>query len=154
MTKVRWKRENCRGKVGGRETARRSNFRRPHTLFSRGIRIRVRACVFGSTNTYAIAEHMRVSARREGRGCRIAGRGLVFTLISHRVSRGCQTLRPPPCGAPSFHRIRASRVPIPPLLFPSCIFSFSRLVPRTMTTLPNCARRSSCAKAVTIFVTL
>lgn len=65
-----------------------------------------------------LTKHMRVlSARREGRGCRIAGRGLVFTLISHRVSRGCQTLRPPPCGAPSFHRIRASRVPIPPLLF-------------------------------------
>lgn len=101
--------------------------------------------VFRFTNTYAVTKHMRVSARREGRGCRIAGRGLVFTLISHRVSRGCQTLRPPPCGVPSFHRIRASRVPIPSLLFSLYTFFLFCFV-STKAILPNCAHRSSCVK--------
>lgn len=105
-----------------------------HTRFS-SLASRTRTCAPGAcwihqyTRIRPIMKHMRVSARREGRGCRIAGRGLVFTLISHRVSCGCQTLRPPPCGAPSFHRIRASRVPIPSLLFLSCIsFFFFSLV--------------------------
>lgn len=103
-------------------------------------------CLLLSRSAYARGGE---SARREGRGCRIAGRGLVFTLISHRVSRGCQTLRPPPRGAPSFHRIRTSfTCPcVPSLLFSLYIFLFSRLVPRTKATLPNCAHRSSCTKA-------
>lgn len=90
----------------------------------------MRVYIYQYIYEYGITKHMRVSAWRKGRGCRITGRRLVFTLISHRVSRGCQTLRPPPCGAPSFHRIRASRVPISSLLFLWYLFFLGTMVPR------------------------
>lgn len=121
---------------------------RPHALFL-SCRTHTCAfvcmCIFGP-DTYMPSWSICAWVRGgEGRGCRIAGRGLVFTLISHRLSSSCQTLRPPPCGAPSFHRIRASRVLIPPLLLPFWTL-FSPSVSHTMT-LPNCAHRWSYVKA-------
>lgn len=53
-------------------------------------------CVFKETHALAYAGKCVYG---EGRGgCRVASayRGLVFTLISHRVSCGCQTLCRPP----------------------------------------------------------
>lgn len=117
-------------------------------------------CIWAYWHTHAIVKHMRVSARREGRGCRIAGRGLVFILISHRLSSSCQTLRPPPCGAPSFHRIRVSRVLIPSLLLPFWTFFFSDVFSYDdddFTKLcPSIGTRESvcCSTFVTIFVML
>lgn len=72
--------------------------------------------------------------QEEGRGCRVArvGRGLVFTLISHRVSRGCQTLRPPPCGGSSFIR-KESR--------PACVYMRFPFLPLTFGSFGSVPRR-------------
>lgn len=72
----------------------------------------------------------KCAPQEEGRGCRIAeeNRGLVFTLISHRVSCGCQTLWPPPCGSPSSERSNILTCAFfffssPPFLSPSSFFN-------------------------------
>lgn len=122
----------------------------PHALFPVPSVQEARVCASRAlrpSDTHAVAKHMRASARppwKEDWECRVAGRGLVFTLISHRLSSGCQTLRPPPVAL-----LPSAEFKSPWFLF--VLFFSSRFfppsIPRTMTTLPDCTRRLGTVKA-------